>query len=179
MAKGYAGIAFQGISRRAFLISSGVAAIAVAFGSLPKRALGEQAQFAPNAWVRVGTDNIVTIYSPAAEMGQGVMTAMPLLIAEEMDLDWQLVRVEQSPFDARNYGNPLFQGAMLAGASRTTRSRCPAAASPRCSSSCGRRPRSSCRACKRSGRASAPSSSPTSPPSSTPAPAWTPSSRRR
>src|SRR3989475_12402641 len=54
-------------------------------------------------------------------MGQGVMTAMPLLIAEEMDLDWGRVRVEQAPYNPKVYGNPLFGGNMLAGASRTTR----------------------------------------------------------
>ena len=114
-------IEFRNISRRAFLISSGTAAIAVAFGALPKKLFAQAATFSPNGWVRVGTDNIVTIYSAAAEMGQGVMTAMSLLIAEEMDVDWTLVRIEQSTFDAKTYGNPLFGGAMLAGASRTTR----------------------------------------------------------
>lgn len=112
---------FLPVSRRAFLISSGAAAIGVAFGQLPLEAFAQQSSFAPNNWVRVGTDGTVTIYSPAAEMGQGVMTAMPLLIAEEMDLDWTKVRVEQSPFNAKSYGNPLFGGAMVAGASRTTR----------------------------------------------------------
>ena len=112
MAKSFKGIVFQAISRRAFLVSSGAAAIAVAFSSLPKEAFSQQSSFAPNGWVRVNTDNTVTIFSPAAEMGQGVMTAMPLLIAEEMDLDWSRVRVEQSPFDAKTFGNPLFGGAM-------------------------------------------------------------------
>ena len=46
---------------------------------------------------------------------------MPLLIAEEMDLDWNRVRIEQAPYNPKVYGNPLFGGAMLAGASRTTR----------------------------------------------------------
>src|SRR5256885_3256495 len=54
-------------------------------------------------------------------MGQGVFTAMPLLIAEEMDLDWSRVRIEQAPYNPKVYGNPLFGGNMLAGASRTTR----------------------------------------------------------
>ncbi len=88
MKNAFDGIAFQSISRRAFLISSGAVAIAVAFGSLPKKAFGQAAPLSPNAWVRVGTDNIVTIFSPAAEMGQGVMTSMPLLIAEEMEGFW-------------------------------------------------------------------------------------------
>ena len=117
----FEGIAFQSISRRAFLISSGAAAVAIAFGSFSKRILAQVEPFSPNGWVRVGTDNIVTVYSPACEMGQGVMTAMPLLIAEEMDLDWGRVRVEQAPYNPKVFGNPLFGGNMLAGASRTTR----------------------------------------------------------
>ena len=115
-------IAFTSLSRRAFLVSSGSAAVAVAFGNLGiKKAFGQTAPLSPNGWVRVGTDNIVTIYAPAAEMGQGVMTSMPLLIAEEMDLDWSRCRVEQAPYNPKVYGNPLFGGNMLAGASRTTR----------------------------------------------------------
>jgi isoquinoline 1-oxidoreductase beta subunit len=121
MGKSFEGIAFQGISRRAFLMSSGAAAVAVAFGSLPRKAFSQAGPYTPNGWVRVGTDNIVTIYAPAAEMGQGVMTAMPLLIAEEMDLDWNLCRIEQAPNNPKVFGNPLFGGGMVTGASRTTR----------------------------------------------------------
>ncbi len=111
-----------GLSRRSFLLSSGAAAIGVAFGPL----LGGEAQAQPaavtvNTWVRVNTDNTVTIISPGAEMGQGTKTAMPLLLAEEMDLDWAQVRIEQSGFDAKSFGNPLFGGGMVTGASRTTR----------------------------------------------------------
>jgi len=121
MKPGFEGIAFQSISRRAFLISSGAAAVGIAFGSFSKRIFAQLEPFSPNGWVRVGTDNIVTVYAPACEMGQGVMTAMPLLIAEEMDLDWSRVRVEQAPYNPKLFGNPLFGGNMLAGASRTTR----------------------------------------------------------
>jgi len=121
MKPGFEGIAFQGISRRAFLISSGAAAVGIAFGAFSKRIFAQLEPFSPNGWVRVGTDNIVTVYAPACEMGQGVMTAMPLLIAEEMDLDWGRVRVEQAPYNPKLFGNPLFGGNMLAGASRTTR----------------------------------------------------------
>src|SRR5437879_13583431 len=111
----FEGIAFQSISRRAFLISSGAAAVGIAFGSFSKRIFAQLEPFSPNGWVRVGTDNIVTVYAPACEMGQGVMTAMPLLIAEEMDLDWGRVRVEQAPYNPKVFGNPLFGGNMLAG----------------------------------------------------------------
>ena len=121
MKPGFEGIAFQSISRRAFLVSSSAAAVGIAFGSFSKRIFAQLEPFSPNGWVRVGTDNIVTVYAPACEMGQGVMTAMPLLIAEEMDLDWGRVRVEQAPYNPKLFGNPLFGGNMLAGASRTTR----------------------------------------------------------
>lgn len=112
-----------GLSRRSFLVSSGAASVAVVFGSaaLAPEAHAQSQNLAPNAWVRVGTDNTVTIYSPGAEMGQGTKTAMPLLLAEEMDLDWRLVRIEQAPFDAKAFGNPLFGGGMVTGASRTMR----------------------------------------------------------
>jgi len=53
-------------------------------------------------------------------MGQGVMTSMPLLLAEEMDLDWSKVRVEQAPYMPKVFGNPRFGGGMTTGASRTT-----------------------------------------------------------
>jgi isoquinoline 1-oxidoreductase beta subunit len=117
------GFAYSGVSRRAFLLSTGGVAVAVAFGGLAgaKKALAQAGSFEPNGWVRVGTDGVVTIYSPASEMGQSVMTAMPLLIAEEMDLDWSKVKVAQAPADPRVFGNPLFGGSMVTGASRTTR----------------------------------------------------------
>src|SRR5262245_27791023 len=101
----FAGIAYQGISRRAFLISTGAAGIGVVFGGLvsSRKAFAQAAPLSPNAWVRVGTDNLVTIYAPAAEMGQGVMTSMPLLIAEEMDLDWGKCRVEYAPYNPKVY----------------------------------------------------------------------------
>src|SRR2546422_9378009 len=121
MKPGFEGIAFQGISRRAFLIPRGAAAVGLVFGSFSEKIFAQLDPFPPNGWVRVGPDNIVTVYAPACEMGQGVMTAMPLLIAEEMDLDWGRVRVEQAPYNPKLFGNPLFGGNMLAGASRTTR----------------------------------------------------------
>jgi isoquinoline 1-oxidoreductase beta subunit len=116
-------IAFRGISRRAFLASMGGVGFAVAFGGPGglKDALAQAAGFTPNAWMRVAADGTVTIMSPGSEMGQGTMTAMPLLVAEDMDLDWSKVVVEHAPHMPKLYGNPLFGGNMIVGASRTMR----------------------------------------------------------
>ena len=108
------------LSRRSFLVSSGALSVAVAFGVAPPVS-AQGASVRPNAWIQVGSDGTVTIYSPAAEMGQGVKTAMPLLVAEDMDLDWSKVRILQAPSEPKNFGNPLFGGGMSAGASRTAR----------------------------------------------------------
>ncbi|MFM7571189.1 MAG: molybdopterin cofactor-binding domain-containing protein, partial [Betaproteobacteria bacterium] len=92
-------------SRRSFLVGSGSAAIGVSFGLAGAELAQAQAQaqagsgggYAPNVWVNIATDGTVTLMSPAAEMGQGTMTAMPMLLAEELDLDWKMVRVIQAP----------------------------------------------------------------------------------
>lgn len=68
------------------------------------------AGLAPNAWVRLDADGLVTIMLPATEMGQGSSTALPLILAEELDADWSKVRVEQVSTDDRTYGNAAFGG---------------------------------------------------------------------
>ena len=112
------------LSRRSFMVTAGGFSAAVAFGGTTSNAFAQAMKagkpFHPNAWVTIGADNVVTIVSPAAEMGQGVMTAMPALVAEDMDADWKNVKVVQAPADAKNYGNRLFGGAQVTGGSRTT-----------------------------------------------------------
>ncbi|UEM24208.1 molybdopterin-dependent oxidoreductase (plasmid) [Skermanella mucosa] len=117
----------RAVSRRSFLVTAGGLGIAVAFGSLPLPAVGAKAAraaedgFRPNAWVTIADDGTVTIISPAVEMGQGIMTTLPLLVAEEMDADWDRVRIVQAPSDAETYGNPGFYGIQLTGGSESTR----------------------------------------------------------
>jgi isoquinoline 1-oxidoreductase beta subunit len=55
--------------------------------------------FMPNAFIRIGSDNSVTIIVNKSEMGQGVYTSLPMLIAEELEVDWSTIRVEAAPVD--------------------------------------------------------------------------------
>ena len=60
--------------------------------------------FEPNAWIKVQSDNIVQIMVGKSEMGQGVLTSLPMNIAEEMDLDWSKVVVAKAPANRKKYG---------------------------------------------------------------------------
>ena len=64
--------------------------------------------FVPNAFVRIGADNSVTVIAKHVEMGQGAYTGIATVLAEELDADWSLVRVESAPADATRYNNFLF-----------------------------------------------------------------------
>jgi isoquinoline 1-oxidoreductase beta subunit len=97
----------QALSRRSFLVTTGAFSVAVAFGSLPETS-SAGGSFSPNAWVTIGEDNIVTIVAPMVEMGQGVRTSLPLILAEDLDADWSKVRVGETPDDDKIYGNPIF-----------------------------------------------------------------------
>src|SRR3569623_3672447 len=65
--------------------------------------------FEPNAFLRIGTDNTVTVLSKHLEMGQGTYTGLATILADELDADWNTVRVEGAPADAKRYNN-LFWG---------------------------------------------------------------------
>jgi isoquinoline 1-oxidoreductase beta subunit len=112
------------IRRRDFL--KGGAAVAGAFTLgfvLPARgrtaAAGTGEPFAPNAFIRITPDNRVTVVIGKSEMGQNVYTALPLVVAEELDADWQTVAVEQSGVDAA-FNSPWFP-MMLTGGSSSVR----------------------------------------------------------
>jgi isoquinoline 1-oxidoreductase beta subunit len=77
--------------------------------------------FAPNAFVRIDRQGKVSIVSPMAEMGQGVYTALPMLVAEELDVDMSNVTVEHSPPNDKLYGNPFLGGSQTTGNSSSIR----------------------------------------------------------
>jgi len=113
------------ISRRNFLkvsATGGAVLFSVCIPGLRGAATLEAANgvFEPNVWVKIGADDSTTITLSMLEMGQGVMTSMPMLVAEELDLDWNKVKTVWAPADPR-YGNPNFGGAQLTAGSNSVR----------------------------------------------------------
>jgi len=89
------------MTRRQFISVTSAAGAGLVLGFwLPGRATEEedpnQTDFEPNAWLAIGTDGSVTITVAKSEMGQGVMTALPMIVAEELEADWTMVRAEQA-----------------------------------------------------------------------------------
>jgi isoquinoline 1-oxidoreductase beta subunit len=76
--------------------------------------------FSPSVWLRIAPDNTVTVMLSQLEMGQGVMTSMPMLVAEELDADWATIKTEWAPADSK-YGNPNFGGVQLTAGSNSVR----------------------------------------------------------
>jgi isoquinoline 1-oxidoreductase beta subunit len=106
-------------TRRDFLKSAGgVGALALTIGfewaGPARRALAAPvtpaagATFAPNAFLRIGADNSVTVIAKHVEMGQGAYTGIATVVAEELDADWARIRVESAPADAKRYANLAF-----------------------------------------------------------------------
>ncbi|CAG4891952.1 xanthine dehydrogenase family protein molybdopterin-binding subunit [Paraburkholderia saeva] len=103
-------------SRRTFLKATGAfAAVGLTIGfewaGTGRRALAAtmpEATFAPNAFLRVAPDNSVTVIAKHVEMGQGAYTGIATIVAEELDANWQDVRVESAPADAKRYANLAF-----------------------------------------------------------------------
>ena len=90
------------VSRRGFLVgtAAGAAGLVISFHvpNLVKAAPKEaQPLPAPNAFLRIGTDNSVTVLLAHSEMGQGIWTGLAMLIAEELDCDWSKVKSEHAP----------------------------------------------------------------------------------
>src|SRR5271163_93111 len=73
--------------------------------------------FTPNAFIRVERDGQIVMTMPYVEMGQGTYTAIPMLIAEELEVDLKQVRLENAPPNPKLYGNPLLAGVQATGGS--------------------------------------------------------------
>jgi isoquinoline 1-oxidoreductase subunit beta len=104
------------VSRRQ--VMTGVAGLTFAI-ALDRTSFADAAELARDPggarvtpWVSVAPDGIMSIMSPAAEMGQGSMTSLPLILAEELDADWNDVRIVPVPMIEKIYGNPAFGGAL-------------------------------------------------------------------
>ena len=115
-------------SRRS-VIKGGLAAGFIFAFHLPVRAANEPeqlpdttaGQFAPNAFIRIDHSGKTTLVMPQVEMGQGTYTAIPMILAEELDADYTKVALEHAPPNDKLYGNPLF-GIQVTGNSNSIRS---------------------------------------------------------
>src|ERR1700693_6326819 len=103
-------------SRRSILKVGVAGGFALAF-HLPVRAANEPeqapdstaGQFAPNAFIRIDHSGKTTLVMPQVEMGQGVYTAVAMILADELDADFARVVLEHAPPNDKLYGNPIFQ----------------------------------------------------------------------
>jgi isoquinoline 1-oxidoreductase subunit beta len=104
-----------GVSRRDFLSTTAKTGATLIVGCFLDGRIGTTVALAAepkdsslNAWVRIAADDSVTIVASQAEMGQGIMTTLPAVLAEELGADWDRVRLEMSP-TAQAYRNPRLQ----------------------------------------------------------------------
>src|SRR5882672_10220045 len=114
------------LSRRRFLATSAAAGGGFVLSlRLPfagrDAAAADADGFVPNAFIRIGTDGRVVLIMPYVEMGQGTYTSIPMLIAEELEVDLNQVQVEHAPPDEKLYGNPLLGGLQATGNSNAVR----------------------------------------------------------
>src|ERR1700731_449601 len=99
------------VNRRDFMKTGAAGGVALVIGfHLSPKAFADQAEEeekkTPNlfdAWVSVTPDNNVTLILGKSEMGQGIMTALPMTLAEELCLDWKHVKIEQAPTNPKIY----------------------------------------------------------------------------
>jgi isoquinoline 1-oxidoreductase beta subunit len=114
------------VSRRVFVQAAAAAggglmlSLRLPFANEEAEAAGANA-FAPNAFIRIERDGQIILTMPYVEMGQGTYTSIPMLIAEELEVDLKQVQVEHAPPNAKLYGNPLLGGEQATGNSNAIR----------------------------------------------------------
>src|SRR5437870_62824 len=113
------------LSRRQFLSASaalgGGLLIGFRTGAAHTAEGAAGATFTPNAFIRIGADGQIILTMPYVEMGQGTYTSIPMLIAEELEVDLKQVQVEHAPPNEKLYGNPLLGGIQVTGNSNAVR----------------------------------------------------------
>jgi isoquinoline 1-oxidoreductase subunit beta len=127
IAKDIAAEKTDGVSRRALLAGGLAGGFLLAF-HLPLRAGNEPVQppdvtagkFAPNAFIRIDAAGKTTLVMPQVEMGQGIYTAVAMILAEELDADFSAVILEHAPANEKLYANPIF-GIQATGGSTSVR----------------------------------------------------------
>jgi isoquinoline 1-oxidoreductase beta subunit len=114
------------LTRRSFLRAGAAAggglmlSLRLPFAS-GKAEAAEADGFAPNAFIRIADDGQIVLTMPYVEMGQGTYTSIPMLIAEELEVDLKQVRLEHAPPNEQLYGNPVLGGVQATGGSTTIR----------------------------------------------------------
>lgn len=114
----------SGLTRRRFLQVGAAAgggllvSLRLPFGAAAAADAGE---FVPNAFIHIGGDGQIVLTMPYVEMGQGTYTSIPMLIAEELEVDLPQVRLEHAPPNEKLYGNPLLGGLQATGNSNAVR----------------------------------------------------------
>jgi isoquinoline 1-oxidoreductase subunit beta len=113
----------NGVSRRAFLKAGAAAGGGLLLSFTLDCEEGDAAAgtFAPNAFIRIDRGGAVTLVMPQVEMGQGTYTSMPMLIAEELDVELSQVRLEHAPPNDKLYGNPILGSSQTTGGSTSVR----------------------------------------------------------
>src|SRR6185503_1514770 len=109
-----------GLSRRKLVQAAAAGALVLGL-RVPSADAGEADAFAPNAFIRVGADGQIVLTMPYVEMGQGTYTSIPMLLAEELEVDLNQVRLEHAPPNEKLYGNPLLGGLQATGNSNAVR----------------------------------------------------------
>src|ERR1700676_2479446 len=109
------------VTRRGLMVGAAGLTFAVASGlRFAEAQTARGASVALSPWVTISTENAVAIMSPAAEMGQGSLTSLPLILAEELDADWSLLQVIVAPPNDDLYKNPAFGFMYTAGSNAVT-----------------------------------------------------------